>query len=142
MLPIMLYLQGLFTPQEQPIHWTFEVRRTTMTEATVYFKASLGHGWHLYSQALPEGGPVKTTFTFVDSESFVLVGKVVEPKPTIKYEKYSDMKVSYFENAVVFQQEIKLNDERSVVNGSIRFAVCSEQVCLSPQTIEFSIKVD
>jgi len=143
MLPIIFCLQGVFaSAQEQPIKWTFEARRITVTEATVCFKASMGRGWHLYSLALAEGGPVKTSFTFGDSESFVLKGNVVEPKPIIKYDKYFDVNVGYFENAVVFQQEIKLNDELAIVNGTIRFMMCNEQVCLPPQTMEFSITVD
>lgn len=142
MLPVIFCLQGLFTNAEQPIKWTFEAKRTSGTEATVFFKASIGRGWHLYSLALAGGGPVKTTFTFGDSESFVLTGKVVEPKPIIKYDKYFDMNVGYFETEVVFQQEIKLNARGAVVNGTIRFMVCSEQVCLPPQTIEFSITVE
>ena len=136
MLPIIFSLQSLFMNGEQPTKWIFQARTTSATEATVYFTVSIGRGWHLYAQSLPEGGPIKTTFTFLPSESIELIGKVLEPEPKTKYDKYFDMNVGYFESAVIFQQDIKFNDEDAVVkgrfNGYCPFIVCTQRNAAHP----------
>lgn len=126
----------------KPIKWSYAAKKTSATEATVFIKATLEEGWHLYSQAIAEGGPVKTTFAFIPSKTFQLNGKVVEPKPITKFEKTFNLKVSYFEKSVIFQQKVKLNGGKTIVKGTVEFMVCSDKQCLPPETTEFSIPVN
>jgi hypothetical protein len=126
----------------QPVSWSFEARRTSTKDGAVFFKASIGPGWRLYSLGRDAGGPLKTTIGFAPSESFALVGNVVEPNPKVKYDKYTDIKAGYFENAVVFQQNVTLKVEKPVVKGEIQFVVCNDQICLPPKKVEFSIQIE
>ena len=125
----------------KPVKWSYAAKKTSKTEATLYIKATIDEGWHLYSQYMAEGGPVKTTFTFTPSKAYKLNGKTIEPKPIVKFEKSFDMNVSYFANAVVFQQKVKLTGATATVKGTLEYMVCDDQQFLPPETIEFSIPV-
>jgi DsbC/DsbD-like thiol-disulfide interchange protein len=125
----------------KPVTWSYAAKRTSPTTATVFIKATVDQGWHLYSQFVKDGGPVKTTFTFPASGTYSLVGSTTEPKAVTKYESTFKMDVSYFEKSVVFQQKIKLKGKTVAVKGSVEFMVCDDKQCLPPEQVDFSIPV-
>jgi DsbC/DsbD-like thiol-disulfide interchange protein len=125
----------------KPVTWSYAAKRTSPTTATVFIKATVDQGWHLYSQFVKDGGPVKTTFTFPSSGAYSLVGSTTEPKAVTKYESTFKMDVSYFEKSVVFQQKIKLKGKAATVKGSVEFMVCDDKQCLPPEQVDFSIPV-
>jgi len=144
---LLLFAAGLFLSLSassqilKPVKWSYAAKKTSATEATLFIKATIEDGWHIYSQNMADGGPVKTTFTFPTSKVYKLVGKTIEPKPITKFEKSFEMNVSYFEKSAIFQQKIKLIGKNPTVKGSLEFMVCDDQQCLPPETVEFSIPV-
>ncbi|MFD2144161.1 protein-disulfide reductase DsbD domain-containing protein [Mucilaginibacter antarcticus] len=103
-------------------------------------KATMQAGWHIYSQHVKDGGPIKTSFTFTKSPSFTLVGKTVEPKPITHFEKTFGMDVSYFEKEVVFTQKIKLKSAKATtVKGTLEFMTCNDSKCLPPDNVNFTV---
>ncbi len=126
----------------QPVKWSYAAKRLSKTDAVVFLKATIDAGWHLYSQNVADGGPVKTTFTFSPSGAYSLTGSTIEPKPITRFEKTFNMNVSYFEKSVVFQQKIKLKGTGpATVKGKFEYMVCNDQQCLPPDEVEFSIPV-
>lgn len=125
----------------KPVTWSYAAKKTSSTEAVVYIKAAIDDKWHLYSQNVKDGGPIKTTFTFPASKEYTLVGKTIEPKAVTRYEDTFKMNVSFFEKSVVFQQKIKLNGATATVKGKVEFMTCDDKQCLPPEEIEFSIPV-
>jgi DsbC/DsbD-like thiol-disulfide interchange protein len=131
---------GAFAQIERPVTWAYAAKKTSAKEATVFLKATIQSGWHIYSQNVKEGGPIKTSFTFAKSPDFTLVGKTVEPKPITVFEKNFDMNVSYFEKEVVFTQKIKLKSPKATtVKGTLEFMVCNDQKCLPPDAVNFTV---
>ena len=126
---------------ESHVKWAYAAKKISATEAVLFIKATVDNGWHIYSQTVKEGGPVKTSFTFTPSKEYALVGATVEPKPITKYEKVFGMNVGYFENSVVFQQKVKLKAGKPVIKGKLEFMTCNDQKCLPPDEVEFSIPV-
>ena len=126
---------------ESHVKWSYAAKKVSATEAVVYFKATIDKGWHIYSQTVKDGGPVKTSFTFPASKEYTLVGKTIEPKPITKFEKTYDIDVLSFENSVVFQQKIKLKSPKTVVKGTIEFMTCNDTKCLPPEDVSFSVAV-
>lgn len=125
-----------------PVKWAYAAKKTSPTEVTVFLKATIDAGWHIYSQNVKDGGPIKTSFAFAKSKDYVLVGKPVEPKPITKYEKSFSMDVSYFEKEVVFQQKIKLKSANvTAIKGQLEYMTCNDQKCLPPEDVNFSIPV-
>jgi len=125
----------------QPVKWSYAAKKTSPTEAVVFIKATIDAGWHVYSQFVKDGGPVKTTINFNPSNTFTLIGKTKEPQPVIRMEKAFGMEVGFFENSVVFQQKIKLKAKQVTVNGKLEYMTCNDQKCLPPDDIDFSIPV-
>ncbi|TCC97458.1 protein-disulfide reductase DsbD N-terminal domain-containing protein [Pedobacter psychroterrae] len=126
----------------KPVKWSYVSKKISKNEAIVVLKATLDEGWHLYSQNMADGGPIKTTFSFAPSKTYTLVGKTIEPKPITKFEKTFDMNVSYFEKTALFQQKVKFTGANPVVKGTVEFMVCDDQQCLPPETVEFSVQLD
>lgn len=124
-----------------PVKWSYAAKKTGKNEAVIFLKATIDKGWHIYSQTVKDGGPVKTSFTFTPSKSYSKTGTTVEPKPISKFEKVFNMPVSYFENEVIFQQKIKLNAAQATVTGKLEFMVCNDKQCLPPDEKTFSVVV-
>src|SRR5512133_3158452 len=79
----------------EPVKWSFESKKTGNSEYELRFMATMDNGWHLYSQFVPAGGPIPTSFKFDKSAGFTLVGKVVEPKPLEEHDPNFNMVVKY-----------------------------------------------
>ena len=122
-----------------PVKWSYAAKKTGKNEAVVFIKATIDDGWHIYSQTVKDGGPVKTSFTFSPSTAFTLVGNTIEP--ITRNEKVFKMDVSYFEKSVIFQQKIHLNSGLATVKGTLEYMTCNDHQCLPPDDIDFSIAV-
>lgn len=127
-----------------PVKWTYDAKKISDCEAELIITAKIDKGWHLYSQFIADGGPVKTTFTFTkDKKSYEAVGKVKEGKPHEMHDPNFDMDLKYFENSAIFKQKIKISSTKPfVVKGNLEFMVCDDHQCLPPEMLDFEIKVD
>ena len=132
---------GAFAQILNPVKWQFGAKKINSEEAVVFMKATMDQGWHIYSQHVEEGGPIKTSFAFDPSADYVLVGKPAEPKPKTKYEEVFAMDVGYFDKEVIFQQKIKLKKGATTVKGAVEFMACDANQCLPPDEVEFTIAV-
>lgn len=124
-----------------PVRWSYAAKKINAKEAVVFMKATIEDGWHLYSQFVKDGGPVKTTFTFDPSKAYTLDGPTKEPTPITRNEKVFSMDVSFFEHEVIFQQKIKLKAGQAVVKGKLEYMTCNDKQCLPPDDVDFSIPV-
>ena len=124
-----------------PVKWSYGFKKTGKVEAVIFIKATIDEGWHLYSQTVKDGGPVKTTFSFPASKAYTLVGKMQEPTPITRYEKVFSMNVSFFEKSVIFQQKVRLKTGQATVKGTLEYMTCNDKQCLPPETVEFSVAV-
>ncbi|MDY0342759.1 MAG: cytochrome c biogenesis protein CcdA [Lentimicrobium sp.] len=144
---ILLALFLPFTLQAQilkPVKWSFSSKALSGNEVQLTLKASIDHTWHLYSQDVPPppDGPVPTSFTFVKSPNYTLVGKVTEPKPIEEYDNQFQVTLKYFENQAVFTQKIKVLSEKDfTLNGELEFMVCDDKQCLAPEIVDFEFKI-
>jgi len=124
-----------------PIKWSYAAKKVDNEQAIVFIKATIDKGWHIYSQHVADGGPIKTSLRFAGNDSYSLIGNTTEPKPLSKYEKSFSMNVQYFEQSVIFQQKVKLKSGQASVSGTVNFMVCSNKQCLPPDDVEFNIPV-
>jgi len=124
-----------------PVHWSYAAKKISSTEAVVFLRATIQDGWHIYSQTVKDGGPIKTSFTFTPSSTYTLIGATIEPTPITRNEKVFSMDVSYFEKSVTFQQKIKLTAGQTTVKGTLEYMTCNDSKCLPPDDIDFAIEV-
>src|SRR5688572_12646734 len=97
---LVLFVSSVTYSQiHKPVKWQFEVGEIKGPEATLILTAKIDKNWHLYSQFIAEGGPIKTTFNFVPSNDYNLVGSVTEPTNFEEvFDPSFDMKLRYFSN--------------------------------------------
>jgi len=124
-----------------PVKWSFSKKELGNEAYELLFKARMDQGWHLYSQDIPEGGPVKTSFSIVKSPHFELINAVSEPKPEEEYDPNFEMKLKYFSHEAIFRQKIKrLSGEPFTIKGSLEFMCCNDEQCLPPNEVGFQFE--
>lgn len=124
-----------------PVKWDYGAKKINENEAVVFLRAKMDDGWHIYSQNVEDGGPIKTSFVFAESKNYTLVGRTAEPNPKTKFEDVFNMDVSYFDREVVFQQRVKLTNGEAVVRGTLEYMACDANSCLPPEEVDFAIAV-
>jgi hypothetical protein len=139
MVAVSLIWATSFAQILKPVKWSYASKRINDNEAIVLITATMEKGWHIYSQTIPKGGPEATSFSFSASKDYKLKGKTSEPEPITRFVKVFKMKLSYFENSVVFQQRITQVGGSPTVEGTVAYMVCNDMQCLAPQEVEFSL---
>jgi len=147
----LLYILSLFfafsaTMKAQifePVKWETSVEKISESEFDLITTATIDEGWHLYSQSIPDDGPIPTTFSFKDIEGrYQLVGKTTEGEGHEEFDKVFEMDIKYFENKAVFKQRIKvLTDTKITIAETVEFMVCDDASCLPPTEEEINFIV-
>ncbi|HEY3390230.1 MAG TPA: cytochrome c biogenesis protein CcdA [Prolixibacteraceae bacterium] len=126
-----------------PVKWSYDQKPAANGEVELIFKASIQAGWHLYSTNLPEGGPVKTTFTFTpDKVNYQVVGEIVTKTSPIKeHDKIFNMDLEFFSNEAIFVQKVKvLSNKPFDLKGTIEYQSCNDETCtLDDHDFSFNI---
>lgn len=135
---ILLFPTLLFSQIFNPVEWEFSQEDLGGGEYNLIFKASIEDGWYLYSQFVEDDGPLPTTFTFFESDSYELVGTTQEGEPKQEYDPNFDMVLSYFTKEAVFSQKVKAINADSKVDGELMFMVCDATQCLPPEYVDFT----
>src|ERR1700749_2699019 len=94
LMVVFMISAGAYAQIEAPVKWSYAAKRLPNNEAVIFLRATIQDGWHIYSQNVKDGGPIKTSFTFAPSKEYALVGSPSEPTPLTKYEDAFKMNVS------------------------------------------------
>ena len=138
----MLTISVAFSQILEPVKWKASVEKTSDKEALLVMTATIDKGWHLYSQFIPDGGPIKTTFVFEPSTNYKTIGGVSEGKAIEYFDKNFEMQLKYFGDKAVFKQKISLNAAAAfTINGSVEFMVCDDEKCLPPELINLKFDI-
>ncbi|MFO7842494.1 MAG: protein-disulfide reductase DsbD family protein [Bacteroidales bacterium] len=122
----------VFAQLVDPVEWNYKSKNVSGDTTALIFDAKIDMNWHLYSQYFDEGGPVRTTFYFDESDKFEIIGQAAEsPEPEEVMDEIFNMKVKYFSNAATFTQKIKVLSEKDfTITGSIEYQVCQDDKCV------------
>ena len=115
-----------------PVKWKTTSKKLDDGTVEITFDATIDMHWHLYSQYFDDGGPVKTTFYYDESDKFELVGQASEnPEPETVYDDVFKINVKYFSDKAKFVQKIKVNTKETfTITGSIEYQVCQDDKCV------------
>lgn len=137
----VVFAAGVNAQILKPVKWQISQKKVSAGVYDIVCKATIDDTWHLYDAALPEGGPVSTTFNIDEDESsgvqtagaFKATGKALTEHSTA-----FNMELRYFENSVVFIQRVKLTKDKAKLVGYVEFMACSGGTCIPPAEAEFS----
>ena len=126
----------------EPVKWLTSVEKVSNIEYVLVAKATIQKGWHLYSQHVPENGPIPTTFSFKSSSNYLKKGNTKEDEGHTVDDKIFDMKIKYFETKALFKQRIQLKNKTPFkVNATVEFMVCDDSRCLPPTEIDLVFEI-
>ncbi|WP_158847951.1 protein-disulfide reductase DsbD family protein [Algibacter sp. L1A34] len=125
-----------------PVKWTTSVKKLSDTEYQLISKATIDSGWHLYSQDVPQDGPIPTTFTYDDSEGqFKIVGNTSEEEGHTIDDPVFEMEIKFFEKSATFKQKVTVTEGVSTINAFVEFMVCDDSRCLPPTEVDLTFKI-
>lgn len=116
-----------------PVKWDTAVEKVSETEYDLITEAIIEQGWHLYSQNVPENGPIPTEFSFDnENNAFKLIGKTSEEKGITVDDPVFQMTIKFFEKKARFIQRVHVSVDVETIKGMVSFMVCDDQRCLPP----------
>ncbi|MEM9649820.1 MAG: cytochrome c biogenesis protein CcdA, partial [Bacteroidota bacterium] len=132
---------GLQAQIHEPVKWTTSAEKISELRYKLISMAEIEPGWHLYSQQVPDDGPIPTTFSYeMQDETIRLVGNTVEEEGHTVDDPIFNMKITYFEEQAVFEQivEVSGSSAPNILHGVVEFMVCDDEKCLPPTEVELS----
>lgn len=115
----------------EPVKWFTEVNKLSETDYELIMVADIDPGFYLYSQVVPDNGPLPTVFIFENSDDYELIGKVSEEEGRTTHDPIFDMDIKSFEKKAVFKQLIKVKTSNFKIVGEIEFMACNDSQCLN-----------
>lgn len=127
----------------EPVKWKTSVEKIEKDVYELSAIATIEEGWHLYSQSVPEGGPIPTSFSFEENDTYKLLRYMVEEKGNIVDDPIFEMKIKYFSNKATFKQQVRmLQPGVTEIKAEVEFMVCDDARCLPPETIVLTFKIE
>ena len=133
-----ILLLGALTVQAEiltPIRWEAAKAQLTDSTAQITLTATIDEGWHLYTQDIPDGGPVATRFDYKQPR---LGQTTTDAEVYSDYDENFEMDLTYYLTKAVFTQTVLAREDEPVA-GSVTFMACNDQQCLAPETWEFTV---
>ncbi|NLN24544.1 MAG: thiol:disulfide interchange protein [Bacteroidetes bacterium] len=125
-----------------PVKWSTKVTKVSDTEYDLEATAIIDKGWHLYSQEVPEGGPIPTTFIFDEAPTYKSLGAVKESEGVTELDAVFDMVITYFKNSATFTKRIeRLDTNAFTITGEVEFMVCDDTNCLPPDYVALTFDI-
>ncbi|MAP80318.1 MAG: thiol:disulfide interchange protein [Aequorivita sp.] len=120
-----------------PVKWSTSVKKVSDTEFDIIATATIEDNWHLYSQEVPEDGPLPTVFTFEENTDFKSLGEVKESKGITELDPVFDMVITFFANTATFTKRVELlNPSGTTIKGEVEYMVCDDTRCLPPNYVD------
>ncbi|MCB0634848.1 MAG: hypothetical protein KDD15_34185, partial [Lewinella sp.] len=115
-----------------PVQWQVAIEKSSDEEYEVVFTASMQEGWCIYSQYLDlkedEIGPLPTTISFDESETYSLIGKTAEEgkKKEGLDPTFGVVVAKFVDHPVTFRQKIKVTDPSQLITGYVEYMTCDD----------------
>ena len=126
----------------EPVKWNTSVEKISDTEYDLVSTATVDGGWHLYSQSVPDNGPIPTTFIYKANADYELSGSTQEEEGHTVDDPVFQMRIKFFADKAEFRQRIKvLNQELSVVEGEVEYMACDDEKCMPPDYVDLKFNL-
>ena len=124
-----------------PVKWKIDLEKMGDSIGYIVLKATIEDGWHLYSNDLPEGGPIPTTVEWKNLYNVNVVGNLeVSPKPHEEISQIFMLKLGFWNKQAVLKQKVEFKGEDYKIEGYVTYMACNDGTCQPPQkeTFKFS----
>ncbi len=119
---------------KEPTKWSFKISPATYKVGDIVsltFTAAIDEGYYIYSNDFdPNLGPTLTTFDFVKSAGYELIGTAKAINPAKKFDEIWEGNITYFKHKGQFVQKIKILEPKGTLSGKIDYQTCNEGSCV------------
>ena len=105
---VLVISANVFAQIHDPVKWKTSVEKISDSEYELVVNASIEGEWHLYSQTVPEDGPIPTSFVYEGNANYLKKGNTKEEKGHTIDDPVFNMRIKYFGKEATFKQRIKL----------------------------------
>ncbi|RQP12877.1 MAG: DUF255 domain-containing protein [Chryseobacterium sp.] len=142
---MMLIFAGVQAQIKNPVKWDYKINKISDTDYEAVLTAKMESGWHIYSQDLPPDSGIPTEMNLTSKDGIQLIGKMVEVGK--KHDEYSEAfgaQIVYYSNTAQFKRKFRLKNpaKAATVEAEITYQTCDDRICLAPNTLEFSKKIE
>ena len=104
--------------QNNPVRFTVSQTKISSSVMSVTFRATIEKGWHVYSTALPPGGPTPASLIIELSKGAKAEGGLTfEGNEKSAYDQNFMMTLRFFESSVTFSQKFKITGDDYHIKG-------------------------
>lgn len=136
-----LLLVSVSFAQSDVVQWEFESKKLGDKKYEVRLIAHVKNPWHIYSITTPDGGPLPTRISFTKNPLAMIDGKIKEVgKLESHFEEVFDIDTKYYNDKVEFVQVVNVKgNAKTNLSGTVEFMACTNEQCLPPKSVPFSI---
>lgn len=122
-----------------PVKFTTHLKTDGSAHAEIVFTGKIDPGWHVYSTALGDDGPVSASFGADALEGAETDGPLkAVGREKSSFDKLFGMRLRFFEGSVEFVQPIRFTAPRYRIKAYLEYGACNDQTCLPPTQVDFS----
>jgi len=128
--------------QNSPAKWSLAIEGQQPSykpgdSVTVKLNVTLEEGWHLYAMEQPSGGPIPTSIKVPKDSALEISGPISSPDPITEFDPNFKIDTKFFKDSAEFRVPLAFKSEtaREDVELDVRFQLCTDRLCLPPQTV-------
>ena len=126
----------------EPVKWSFKSEKIGTNNYKVTLTASIEEGWYVYSQDLPNKGPIPTSIKFEKNPQIIFEGKPVElGNKKEDFDQNFNMTVTKLSGQTTYSQKIVCTGDAPSVKGALTFMTCNGEMCMPPKQVDFNISL-
>jgi thiol:disulfide interchange protein len=124
----------------EPVKWSFKSEKTGDNNYKVTLTANIEEGWYVYSQDLPNNGPIPTQIKFDNNPQVIFEGKPLElGEKKQGFDQNFNMNVTKLMGQTTYMQKVVNVGNAPSVKGSLTFMTCNGEMCMPPKKVEFDV---
>ncbi|MGH9456405.1 MAG: redoxin family protein [Thermoanaerobaculia bacterium] len=123
----------------KPVRWSAAAVPSSAAPgapAEIRVEAKIDEGWHIYSITQPEGGPIPTEVTLLESNVLESTGPVTQSAFERERDAAFDMDVESFSGAARFELPVKIRETapagEQLARVRVSYQACNGRICLAP----------
>ena len=138
-LVLVLNTYSASAQQLNPAKCTLKLEQVAEEQYKLLFDFQIQDGWYVYSQSVPENGPMPTTFVFDKGQPITnnILAEIGEAKEG--YDINFDMVVKKYAHHVTFETKPITAKAGTLISGTYTYMTCNDKSCLPPKDISFSV---
>jgi thiol:disulfide interchange protein DsbD len=129
-----------------PVDWDVSTEKINERDYKVILKLSIDKGWKMYAENQDVNGPISfsTTTAQLKNANVIMPMKSNKSPKVIEKDPVFMVKVTYFENEVIYSSTVRLEDpkQKAEITLGFEYMTCDDSKCLPPVNTEVTLELN